>query len=667
MARAYQQSQPADYGRDPAEWQSLRQELVALLDTVDNQVARAQPPAPERTREPRYAEADDAALRQREALRSVQRQLSRFEEPAPPGPPNPRDTLQSAINQIRARQGEARQAAPPPAPPPVPPSQRLDTAMLDRLTQSFNGLTGRLERLEGEIKAQIKTGTNIKDVADQVAQLAHVVELLAGAVGETGQVKRLEGQIASLGKIMAQGREMDIGTLTRRLDDVASTVGKLAELQVGYADRVQNPVDTQAFQDGMRSIETSVRNVYDRIDALERHSTLSPSDLDHVVAEMARFTETLKQGQQEPLHLVELVDALNTRIADIESGDRLLHGLRKDLSALRDAVIGAIGPRFDALEQRMDTLGTREDMAEIWRQIGMLGDRIGERPIDPGIGQLEAQVRHLVARMDQTGEQLSGLARLYASEPLPAPMPDFDAVAEMVAARTAEAVRGTPDPILADTVNGLEARIAAMLEQMHRDPEIGDFGDMQAGISEVNERLKRLETSLLERRDFTDAEAPARARPTDIATIIAATESAAPPVRRRVDSMPRSPTTEAPLAAEPFPEPAGPVQSALDEKAASRKRHPGLDEDLSLAARYDAPVAPMPPSDFELQPSSPPAPMPSAGFMDDAPAPAPRPVADHPVVATSSRNTFIEAARRAAQRQTPGRAEVAPNSLIGRA
>ncbi|HEX4299217.1 MAG TPA: peptidoglycan-binding protein, partial [Devosia sp.] len=47
--------------------------------------------------------------------------------------------------------------------------------------------------------------------------------------------------------------------------------------------------------------------------------------------------------------------------------------------------------------------------------------------------------------------------------------------------------------------------------------------------------------------------------------------------------------------------------------------------------------------------------------------PAPRPVADHPVVATSSRNTFIEAARRAAQRQTPGRAEVAPNSLIGRA
>ena len=36
MARAYQQSQPAEYDPDgPAEWQSLRNELVALLDQVD--------------------------------------------------------------------------------------------------------------------------------------------------------------------------------------------------------------------------------------------------------------------------------------------------------------------------------------------------------------------------------------------------------------------------------------------------------------------------------------------------------------------------------------------------------------------------------------------------------------------------------------------------------
>src|SRR3569833_860924 len=449
MARSYPQSQPIDDYEDhsPPEGQTLRQELVTLLQQVDNRVTRAQAtPAPER-----YGEPENDA-RHRDALKSVARAITRFEDSAPATPtqmaPNPRDSLQAAINQIRARRPEAA-AQPRPQPPqpqqqtPVPPAAPRDTVVFDKLAQSVNGMTGRLERLETEIRAQIRTGANVKDVADQASQLAHVGELLAGAVGETGQVKRLEGQIASLGKIMSQGREMDVQALTRRLDDVAATVGQLAELQVHYADKVQNPVETQAFQNGMRSIEDSARSVYDRIDALERHESLSPRDLEHVTAEMARFTEALRDGQQQPLHLVELVDALNTRIADIESGDRLLHGLRKDLAALRDAVVVSLTPRFDAIEHRMDSLSTRDDMAEIGRQIGALGDRIADRPIAPGVGQLAAQVRQLVARMDQTGETLSGLAKLYSSEPQQVQMADFDAVADLVAERTAEAVQRT--------------------------------------------------------------------------------------------------------------------------------------------------------------------------------------------------------------------------------
>jgi len=154
----------------------------------------------------------------------------------------------------------------------------------------------------------------------------------------------------------------------------------------------------------------------------------------------------------------------------------------------------------------METLSTRDDMAEIGRQIGVLSDRIGERPIDPGLGQLEAQVRLLVARMDQTGEQLSGLAKLYSSgEPTQMMMPDFDAVADLVASRTAEAVQrqapmgvvGSMDPSIHDTIARLEDRIGTMLSSMRRDPEVDAFDGVQAGISEVNERLKRLESSLV--------------------------------------------------------------------------------------------------------------------------------------------------------------------------
>jgi localization factor PodJL len=689
MARAYPQSQPVDYDQQgPAEWQSLRNELVALLDQVDGQVARSRDPSlSERVRDLRHqvTEAEqDPSIRHRDALRSVQRQISRFEEPAPqPMPPNPRDSLQAAINQIRSSQGASRQQnyAPPPAPTPAPQQQRVqELAVIERLAQSVTGLSGRLERLEGEIKTGLKSGGNVKDVADQVAQLAHVVELLAGAVGETGQVKRLEGQIASLGKIMAQGREMDISTLTRRLDDVASTVGKLAELQVHFTEKVQNPVETSAFKDGMRTIEESVRNVYDRIDALERHESLTPADLEIVTREMARFTAAMQDTSQGPQNLVELVDALNSRISDIESGDRLLHALRKDLGALRDAVVVSIAPRFDAIDERLSALsaevGTRADMAEIGRQIGMLGDRIGERPIDPGVSQLEAQVRQLVARMDQTGEQLSGLAKLY-SEPAPQvqlPEIDYDAMADMVASRTAEAWSRQPqqDGGLADTISGLEQRITAMLQGMQQhDPEVGDFGGMQAGINEVNDRLRRLEASLLER---SASAAPDTVRTSDIAAIIAESDTYVPAAPPRVrDTMPRIPTEDAPLNAPAFPDPV-PV---IDSKPVARKRHPGLDEDVPLAARHDEkPAAPTPNVVFE----PPPTPTPSLGFYEP-PARTVEPIAraeaapemiQAAAVSPASRNTFIEAARRAAQRQTPATAPTAAaagqsNSLIGRA
>ena len=40
MARAYPQSQTYEPERNSSDWQSLRHELVALLDQVDSQVAR---------------------------------------------------------------------------------------------------------------------------------------------------------------------------------------------------------------------------------------------------------------------------------------------------------------------------------------------------------------------------------------------------------------------------------------------------------------------------------------------------------------------------------------------------------------------------------------------------------------------------------------------------
>src|SRR5690606_16807787 len=113
-----------------------------------------------------------------------------------------------------------------------------------------------------------------------------------------------------------------------------------------------------------------------------------------------------------------------------------------------------------------------------------------------GVGQLEAQVRQLVARMDQTGEQLTGLARLYGSHE-PQPAPDYDALADMVASRTQDAISqsGAAGAALNEAgMAEIEARLSRLLED--REPPNDDLDDMQAGIREVNERLARLEATL---------------------------------------------------------------------------------------------------------------------------------------------------------------------------
>jgi len=196
-----------------------------------------------------------------------------------------------------------------------------------------------------------------------------------------------------------------------------------------------------------------------------------------------------------------------------------------------------------------------------------------------------------------------------------------------------------------------------MLETMPRDPITGDLGEVQAGVGEVNQRLRRLEETLLRRAAESQAIAPAPMA--DIASIIAASETM--PLMPR-DVMPRSPDADAELIDSPFPEPS-PVADAREARAPMRMRHPGLDEDISLAARHEpAPQRAMPPVGFSPERIEvPAAPVPSADFTDVEPE------HDAAPVTPASANTFIAAARRAAQRQPNGKSAPTKDSPMGRA
>lgn len=843
MARASSQYLSDDAPPSRGEWSELKSELTALLDQVESQVTRSKRNDPdfsdiaERMRDLRLqvAEGDDERA-------VARRQIERDDAPVARAT---RDHLESAIQQIRsrhfAREEETVRRTPDPGP------------RFEEMARSVTGITDKLQRLETELKTQSRgQSANIKEIADQVGQLSHVVELLAGAVGETGQVKRLEGQIAALAKLITQEQQTDASAITRRLDDVAATVaglvqisrqqaaandvsaivsrlddvtatvgrladlqglltqradtsglatrlddvtqtvGRLADLQVQFADRsntgaleqriaevngtinrlaemlekpatnpeteifsrrlddmtssvariadiqakladrtdttslgkridevtltvgkladlqvqvaqiVDNPRD--GVREGMSAIEDGIRAIYDRIDALEQSVALPASEIDRLTDQLGKITAALRAPQ--PQGLIELVDALNTRISDLEGRNGAVTPLHADVDALRDVVHATFEPRFSALEQRL----------------GDIAERLAERPVEASTAQLEAQVRQLVARMDQTGEQLSGLARLYQQPVAEAPLPDLEELADRVAERTMALQRLEPlPPNAVPDFDELERRIGAMIEaqatlQQTEGPDAEtDRVAIRATIEEVNERLRRLEEAIAAR--------PVDAGPLPITPLIdpapqaAATQTArsmldegvrmplvperphADPLApliwsindeealqskelRQVadyqrDAMPVPPDADAPLIDRPFvdPVPSAPPTPSVG-KASGRTRHPGLE---------DAELPPPPKSSLEAD-------------FDEAfarslatPEPASRPSAlrqtVEPVVPTvaepqsaaedvraaeqpaaPSRADYISALRRSAREASEKKhTALGGNSLIGRA
>ncbi|WDR02622.1 hypothetical protein PSQ19_18930 [Devosia algicola] len=393
MARAYSLTDQQDLATEPqpGEWQALRGELVALLDQVEGRFTHAEAPPTayeglsQKVRNLRdQVDGTSGSARRREALKTVKRAVDRFSEPealesgAPSG-------LHAAIAEIRNRQFSAPEAAIARRSGESP----QESPQLREMTALMKGLSGRLGGLEAELKAQRSNNGDVHEVASQVEQLTQVVELLAGAVGETGQVKRLEGQIAGLAKLIGEGSKVDLSAINRRLDDVSATVGKLAELQAEQMERevVRQERDTlaadfgseQAADNGqaMAAIETSVRNVYDRIDSIERNVTLSTGEFERLTSEMAAITQAVRDKDVMPAALIDKIDALQNRIDGFDSMNGDVAGLKSDVSALRGTILSGIAPRFDKIETQIEALSSKLDLPRE----------------DPGVGQIENQAQ----------------------------------------------------------------------------------------------------------------------------------------------------------------------------------------------------------------------------------------------------------------------------------
>ncbi len=661
MARAFPIPDDAEAPHDPnpGEWQALRGELVALLDQVEGRYARPEPVDPafdglaQRVRNLRdQVGGTEPSVRRREALRTVKRAVDRFSDRDETDDMTDGNPLASAIAEIRSRQFSAPAAALGRRPAEMPEWREL--------TALVGGLSGRLEQLEADLRSQRANNGSVRDVASQVEQLSHVVELLAGAVGETGQVKRLEAQIASLARMVGEAPQVDLSSINKRLDDVSATVGKLAELQAEQMereiireDRIEaQPGTGETLAPAMATIEKSVRNVYDRIDSIEKNVALSSGDFERLTSEMASFTQAMRDREVIPSKLMAKVDALASRIGGFETAHGDIDGLKQDISALRDAVTSGMEPRFSKIESQIDALS----------------EKMSAPPVDNGAAQIENQLKLLMARMDETGAQLDGLAKLYSDKDKADAKTDYSELAAMVAEKTSLAVAksaaAAPAPVMTDaTIDVFEKRMSALLNTAGRDTAA---------------RLARLETALTQRQERPPARPeqivspPEPVRSTKLAGNAALEDMLQALDRRssdsspRNDAMPANPADEAPLTDPGFKD-SDPLRSALDAKTGPRRAHPGMVGEPAVAVPNSKPA--FDPSAVERPPR------PQSSFSAGGRDPfAPEPERDstevqvEAPVAQTSTSTFVAAARRAQRAKQDSQADVtANNSLISKA
>lgn len=600
-----------------AEWESLRNELVALLDQVEDQVASAQSVRP-RTQPAAPVPSPAQADRHSEALRSVRQAVTRLADRNPEDRPVMRESVVDAINQIRARQtGATRHAAIAPTPAEPARSDLTDFA------KSLDAMAERISRFEASMGEKIEALGDQSTVSAQITQLSEVIEMLAGAVGETGQIKRIEAQIGNLAEMIASDRHASEDATVRRIEDLTVTVEKLLARQLEANDDLVR--QTAQFEDrqaqSMATIETSVRNIYDRIDALEASQAHPSADIDRLSRDMAALTEAVNR-KVEPDDLLDRIDALGARIAIIEAPSHDEAALlAQSVSVLRDVIADTLQPRFAHLEERMDRLAGPNDSA----------------PIEA----IEAQLRQIARRVDETSIQLKELASL--ESPTPPASPDFEALASLIAEKTRSGVA----PLSAEAeslekadLEALEQRLASLFARSSEsDPETGHLAGVRNSIAQVDNRIARLEAML-------------NSKPTPVAPAAESQPEPSRPRRKPNDAMPVDPTTGEARTHEEKPEdPAPALETEAAEEVAQVSSKPpfALDPDA-----IDRPAKPQP--SFIVERESP---------FDAAPDERVRPELSMGV-SSSTRANFIEAARRSARQPEPEDGDE-PKSLIARA
>ncbi len=619
------------------------------------------------------------ADRHSQALLSVQRAMDRFSEPeeAYNMPAQSQRQLQNAIRQIRSSQrgpaprgramaqpqfqnnapfqnnasvqnnGLAPRRAPyrEPAQPQaygqeMAQHQRQNAAQLDGFGDALNDISSRLERFEHNFSGQSNSDAAVTDMASQVEQLSEVVEHLANNIGERGQIKQLENQIAKMADAIPSGAHMDFGSLNKRLDVLSNAFEKLRDLQAqqvelniksneggGHMDSIESSVrniyerldEIGLDKVDLEPVETCVRTVYDRIDALEQTMAMPTPAIERLSREMADFTKSMRDDEASNLSvdLIAQVGGLVSRIEQIETEGAPVSELKIDMKELQSSVVEAVEPRFAALEKKISGLSgkiTKSASADIGKD-NQLVETLGQH------------IRVLAEKLDKTSSDLNGLQKVFSETQNNAEAPNINAIADIVAQRTSQAMEKMQSQagtgIGQKSIDQMEARLSGLFAKQEKPQAPEELGQVHNSIEQVNQRLARLETTLSAQAKARD-ELPSAKAPQQVVSQTEISER---------QSAQTDPATHA----------TAPTRTGRVRNAPQRSRHPGLADEYAKDERQ---------ADKNWEPAKHLIPE----LRDNMPRP---PAQDAPLKAP----LFDETAARATQIPIPASLRVDPNDL----
>ncbi len=710
-------------GAKSGDWNALRLDLKNLLEQVEGQAAIAQTASEALKENKQY-------LHQEQNSRPLETQYAQKER----------------ISEPVRQEGRARN------------NQQLSQTNYDKgfqnkesLTTAIHSISSRLERFENKLHSKSSNpdlnssssnnsgrfknniGNNIsagnlnlaagdlEKIVEQIAQLTHVVELLSGAVGESGQVKRLEGQIDNianlinenynssrdysdissnmialannveqLGELQTQTSQSqqklvqeltnnntkdfgeDFENISRRIDILTQNINQLSELQT----QSLNANDSKAieenlkrynetYENGLNSISISIGNIFERLDQMERSPSITPNDIERlfqeiraVSSETALISQKIDAGQakNDEYDLINRVDTLNDRLARVENIDLNVGDVSTDFINLREMIKDAIEPRFYNLQTRIEELGqyiannsnVGVDGNNIPQQYqvseGVLDEGIldNEQNIaDTHVATTQIKVKHTgeqnqaISKSDELKEKLLQLKKSFEKGNLGSQKTVVDELQETKLQEFGQAADEQPLHVFLDEVE-------QNVEEVQAEPHRREV-NVNAALAELAERHNKERARKLSMRssNISQDEDQIQAKSQDT--------QQSNKITLQVKSVNKSPSD---------------VGYSVD-----KQKSEAINNDNFNPADVERPAMPM--SDF--------APNAQAVFdsisaqksqnklvSESGLAGKPNSI-ENEVKAQSSRNTFIEAARRAANRQNIDQTAAESQSLIARA